>query len=120
MYATLAEVRVLFVDDHCEFVRTVTEQFLREHEVTHAASVEEAKSWLASEQYDVLLVDHDLTDGTGPDVIAYARSLGIASPVVAVSAHAAGNDALERAGARARCPKLRFHEVTAVLAKLQQ
>lgn len=109
-------MRILFVDDHREFARTVTEQFLAEHAVIHAGSVAEAKALIAAQRFDVMLVDHDLPDGTGPEVIAHARGLGVACEAIAVSAHEAGNDALERAGARTRCAKLRFHEIAAVLA----
>jgi CheY-like chemotaxis protein len=111
-------MRILFVEDHREFARSVTEQFLAGHDVTLAPTVAEARSRLAAERYDVLLVDHDLPDGIGPEVIAHARQLGVDSDAVAVSAHAAGNEALERAGARVRCPKARFHEIAAVLAAL--
>ncbi|WP_434419230.1 response regulator [Nannocystis pusilla] len=113
-------MRILFVEDHLEFARTVTVQFLAEHDVTLAASVSEAKVRLAAERYDVLLVDHDLPDGRGPEVVEYARARGILSDVIAVSSHEAGNEALERAGALARCPKGRFHEIGAVLTALRR
>jgi DNA-binding response OmpR family regulator len=113
-------MRILFVEDHLEFARTVTGQFLAEHEVTLAAGVAEAKALLAAESYDVLLVDHDLPDGSGPEVLAYARERGVASAAIAVSSHEAGNEALERAGALARCPKGRFHEIGVVLASVRR
>lgn len=109
-------MRILFVEDNLEFARTVTAQFLGEHAVTFAADVAEAKVQLAGDAFDVLLVDHDLPDGIGTEVIRHARSLGIDADVIAVSALDGNNEALEAAGARASCSKGSFEAIGAVLA----
>jgi len=109
-------VRVLFVEDHQEFARTVAAEFLGAHEVTFAADVRAGKLLLSAREFDVLLVDHDLPDGVGTDVVAHALAIGRPIDIVAVSSHDAGNAALVRAGARASCPKRLLHTIAAVLA----
>ncbi len=109
-------MRILFVDDHQEFATTVAREFLADHDVTFAADVRTGKHLLATRPFDLLLIDHDLPDGVGTEVIAHARALALSLDIIAISSHDPGNTALESAGARTRCPKLRFHEIAARLA----
>lgn len=107
-------MRLLFVDDHEEFVRTVRDVFLRSHEVDTATSLSEAVKALAAKSFDVILLDYDLPDGKGVTLLANL-SPGSATKVVAVSAHNAGNSALLRAGADVACAKANFAEIGSVL-----
>lgn len=109
-------MRILFVEDHLDFARTVIREFLDGHDVEIAATVHAAKGLLSTQDFDVLLVDHDLPDGVGTEVVAHARAIGAAVDIIAVSSHEEGNSALERAGARTRCPKGKFNEIMAVIA----
>ncbi|GAB2545110.1 response regulator transcription factor [Brachybacterium huguangmaarense] len=76
--ASDAPVRVMIVDDH-EVVRrgivTVIDASPRLAVVGEASSVEEARRRLPAVRPDVLVVDLQLPDGTGIDVMAAAREL---------------------------------------------
>jgi CheY-like chemotaxis protein len=60
--------RILFVENHQVFAHTVIEQFLSNHEVVLVATVAEAKQALTT-SFDVVLVDYDLPDGKGTEVV---------------------------------------------------
>jgi DNA-binding NarL/FixJ family response regulator len=65
---------------------------------------------LAEQPFDVVLLDYDLDDGKGTDLIEWIKQQSPRPAVVAVSAHQYGNDALLAAGADAVCSKGRFSE----------
>jgi DNA-binding response OmpR family regulator len=109
-------MRILFVEDHLDFAKTVIREFLEGQDVEIATTVQAARGLLSTHLFDVLLVDHDLPDGEGTEVVAHAIAIGAAVDIIAVSSHEEGNSALERAGARTRCPKGKFNEIMAVVA----
>lgn len=102
-------MRILFVENHVRFARTVIDQFLSQHEVTRSGSVERAKELAKENAYEAVLVDYDLDDAKGDVLVAWLRRTGFAGPVVAVSARDEGNEALMRAGASGVCRKGDFH-----------
>jgi DNA-binding response OmpR family regulator len=111
-------VRILFVDNHAEFTATVTRAFLEWHEVNFVPTIASARRALSNHRYDVALVDYDLDDGKGESLVRWARRVGHAIPIVAVSAHEDGNRALVRAGANAVCVKRHFARMLDTLAAL--
>ena len=60
---------ILWVENHARFVSAVR-QFLSGHEVAVVPAVERAISKLESATFDAILVDHDVDDGTGVEVLA--------------------------------------------------
>ena len=115
--AYLRTMRIFLVEDHLDFATTVIREFLAGQDVEIATTVQVAKGLLSTRQFDVLLVDHDLPDGLGTEVVAHAMAIDGPLDIIAVSSHEEGNSALERAGARTRCPKAKFNEIMAVIAK---
>ena len=112
-------MRILFVENHTIFAETVISEFLASHEVTVAPSLAAARQALAQSGFDVCLVDYDLDDGKG-DQLVREISLDLpALPVVAVSSHDIGNGALARAGARTICARPDFASINVVLANLR-
>jgi DNA-binding response OmpR family regulator len=107
----------LWVENHAAFTQIAGRQFLAAHDVTVVPSLAEAKSLLASSVFDAVLLDYDLDDGKGASLLAYLQELSARPIVVATSAHDAGNDVLLAAGADVACPKGRFPEIDAVLAR---
>jgi DNA-binding response OmpR family regulator len=83
-------MRVLIVDDHAE-VRDLLVRSLRHdgHEITAAATVEEAHGLLAAEAVDVIVLDVALPDGSGIDLCRALRRDGVRTPVLLLTAHAA-------------------------------
>lgn len=61
--------------------------------------------------FDVVLVDYDLDDGKGDDLVRELMSRVTRPEIIGISARPEGNAALRAAGADAVCSKLRFSEV---------
>jgi CheY-like chemotaxis protein len=108
-------VRLLWVENHAVFARMAGRQFLAAHELTVVPSLAAARAILESEAFDAVLLDYDLDDGKGVELVAFVRQRGDRVAVIAASSHAEGNAALLAAGADAVCPKMRFNEVESVL-----
>jgi DNA-binding response OmpR family regulator len=111
-------MRILFVDNHPEFTATVIASFLREHEVVVVPTIAGAKERLAASAFDVLLVDYDLDDGKGDELVRWLRGTDSGARIIAVSARDRGNEALVAAGANRVCPKIGFARIQAVLQEV--
>jgi len=108
-------MRILFVENHAVFAQTVIREFLPRHQVILVSSLAEARSQLASAHFDVILVDYDLDDGKGVEIVEETRARELPIRVIAVSSRAAGNEALLQAGADAVCSKLDFANIESIL-----
>ncbi|MGC4113666.1 MAG: response regulator [Myxococcales bacterium] len=108
-------MKLLFVENHAEFARIVVAKFLAAHEVGLVPSLADARRALATAAFDAVLVDYDLDDGKGADLVRELRQGGSRIPIIGVSARDDGNAALLAAGADTAVSKLRFGEVAAVL-----
>ena len=109
-------MRILFVENHAAFASTVMKAFLAAHEVTLVPTVSDALARLHDGgPFDAVLVDYDLDDGKGDEVVAAAVALSPRPRIIAVSAHERGNNALVAAGADAVCGKLEFQRISEVL-----
>jgi DNA-binding response OmpR family regulator len=111
-------LRILFVDNHREFTAVVVPTFLAAHAVTVVPTIEAAKAALDGSTLDVVLVDYDLDDGKGVELVRWVRTVGLPVRLIAVSARSDGNDALLAAGANRACPKTEFARIATVLASL--
>jgi DNA-binding NarL/FixJ family response regulator len=108
-------MRILYVENHAVFAANVCRQFLSTHTVTVVPSLSDARRELASANFDLALVDYDLDDGKGDQLV---RELASAHPQIisiGVSSHGNGNSALLRAGAAAVCSKMRFEDIQQVI-----
>ena len=112
-------MRILFVENHNAFARTVTEAFLGEHQVEIVPDIASAKRKFASGDFQCVLVDYDLDDGKGSEVVSWIKSSSESTPVVATSSHELGNAELVSAGADAICPKHQFHKISEVFEQLR-
>lgn len=111
--------RLLLVENHLVFARTVIEEFLTEYEVDVVTTV--ARAHAAIEEgavYDCVLVDYDLDDGKGDELIGVVRVISPEMPIVGVSARAGGNARLLAAGANMVCAKSDFTRVPRMLRSL--
>jgi CheY-like chemotaxis protein len=103
------QVRILFVENHTVFARTVIEQFLGNHQVVLVPTVAAAKQALGM-TFDAVLVDYDLPDGKGTEVVRALRAIGFEGNIVAVSSREDGNAELRAAGVTlAPFPQTREH-----------
>ncbi len=110
-------MRLLFVENHAVFARTVAEEFLTSFRIVIAPSREDARRHLATGTFEVMLVDFDLDDGKGDDLVRELRAQGFKGQIVAVSAREEGNARLLSAGADAVCPKGRFRDIQRIVKR---
>lgn len=97
-------VRVMLVDDHADFRHLVAAWVDREPGlvvVAQAGSLDEARRRAASVGFDVAILDMDLPDGVGSDLIAELREIcpGSAALVLSASLDAANLTRAKEAGA---------------------
>jgi CheY-like chemotaxis protein len=112
-------VNILYLENHAVFAELVSRQFLAGHRVTVVPSISAARIEISSGRYDLILSDYDLDDGKGEEFVRECRVSHPQLPVVAVSAHDAGNAALIKAGAWAVCSKMEFDHIGQVIARFQ-
>jgi DNA-binding NarL/FixJ family response regulator len=82
-------VRVLLVDDDPHFRRVVAQELvadLRIHLVAQAGSAREGMRLIAQHEFDVMMIDPNLGDGTGFDLIARMKSIRPGAEAVVISA----------------------------------
>ncbi|MGE3872171.1 MAG: response regulator [Parvibaculaceae bacterium] len=78
--------RVLYVDDDVALARLVQKTLGRRgFDVSHAGSLDDARSMLARDKFDVIAQDHYLPSGTGLDFLAELVAGNSATPVVYVT-----------------------------------
>ena len=110
-----APKRILFVENHATFAKTVTETFLADLEVVIAPSLAKARRELAGSGFDVVLVDYDLDDGKGDALVRELRANGFGGKIIAASSHDEGNASLLAAGADLVCRKADFRRIRGLL-----
>jgi two-component system, OmpR family, response regulator len=113
-------MRLLFVEDHERFARLVIRQFLGEHEVTVAPTLAAARRELVARPYYAVLLDYDLPDGKGVELLPDLERHGLAERVVGVSSREENNAPLVARGAAAVVSKMDFRRIEEVLARLRQ
>lgn len=113
-------MKILFVENHARFAQVVVKHFLAAHQVITVASIMQAKEALVSEAFDLILLDYDLDDGKGTELIPQLHTLTPRPFIIAASAHDKGNRALLNVGADEACRKTDFARIETVLLALQQ
>lgn len=112
-------MKILYVENHGIFAQQVTRLFLSVHQLTVVANLAEARNGLSKERFDLLLIDYDLEDGKGTELVKEVRKQNLAMLVIGVSAHNKGNQALLEAGANAVCSKMEFNHISEVIQRVQ-
>ena len=113
--------RLLYVETRARFAQVVCREYLADADVTVVASMAEAeRAATAGRDFDAILADYDLKDGTGTALVLSLRAKGVKAPIIAVAAHEFGNQSMLRAGANAICEKMNLEQVQAVLAAVMK
>jgi DNA-binding response OmpR family regulator len=107
-------MKVLWVENHESFAKLAAKQFLQDVELTVVPSIRAAKETI-SNGFDVALVDFDLDDGKGDELVRLLRAQEVRTMIVAASSHYEGNNALLAAGADTCCSKMKFGSIRHVL-----
>jgi DNA-binding response OmpR family regulator len=108
-------MNILYVENHAVFADNVIKQFLPRHLVTVVPSLSAARQAIPRGTFDFLLVDYDLDDGKGDELVRELRASGSQIVIIGVSSHDEGNEALVRAGATAVCAKTEFDHIQNVI-----
>jgi CheY-like chemotaxis protein len=108
-------MNILYVENHAILAANVIRQFLSQHSVTVVPSLSAARRALEVGHFDLLLVDYDLDDGKGYELVSELNTTGKAVTVIGVSSHDEGNAALLRAGAVVVCSKMQFDRIQRVI-----
>lgn len=90
-------VRVIVVDDDAHIRRVIAQELMSDRRtilVAEAPSLREGKRVVREHDFDVLLVDLNLGDGRGYDLIAYAKELRSSVEAVVVSVLEADDDVM--------------------------
>lgn len=104
-------MKLLYIENHPIFAKTVCQSFLKEHDIDIIPSIKEAAQKIRNEDYDIVLVDYDLDDGKGDEITKLIRSIRPNTKIIAVSSHKEGNDKIFNAGAHAICGKMEFQKI---------
>jgi len=104
-------LKILFIENHSVFAQQAKIYFLSEHQVTVVPSLATARSKLATDKFDLMLVDYDLDDGKGEELVRELREAGNKIRIIGVSAREEGNVALLQAGVDAICSKMEFDRI---------
>jgi two-component system OmpR family response regulator len=107
--------RLLYVETRARFAQVVCREYLAGADVTVVASLTDAERAATGRAFDAILADYDLKDGNGTELVRRLREKGVKVPIIAVSAHEFGNQAMLRAGADAICEKMNLERVQTVL-----
>ena len=88
--------KILIVDDDANMREGVADNLdIEGYETAQASSAAEAVAQVKKCAFDVILMDYNLTDGTGIDAIRQIRALNSESQILMVTAHASLDTALK-------------------------
>lgn len=86
-------MRLLLVEDTEDVADAIVASFQRRGDaIDHVASVEDAEDALAVQDYDVVVLDIGLPDGSGLDLLKSARSSGSRAPILMLTARSDVDD----------------------------
>jgi len=92
--------RALVVDDEMDICLMVTKYLQNVHfEADYALSVKEAFVQIKRQEYELMFIDLNLTDGSGFDVINYIYQLNLKSKVIVISAYDSEAEKAQKKGA---------------------
>ncbi len=77
-----------------------------------------ARKCLSEGQFDLVLLDYDLDDGKGIELVREIIGRSPRPKLIATSSHERGNRALLNAGADAVCSKMEFANIEQVIGSL--
>jgi CheY-like chemotaxis protein len=83
--------KALIIDDELEICLMISKYHQNlKFETQYGMTVKEARLKLLSSTYEVVLLDLNLTDGSGYDVVQYRNKLNLTAKIVVISAYDAG------------------------------
>src|SRR5437588_9052114 len=120
-YRSGKSLRILVVEDHSDTLQALSRLLTHfGHEISLADGAQHALNAIESEEFDVVLCDIALPDGSGYDVVAHAKRKG---PVTAVALSGFGAIVVIEIGREAGFEfylgkPVDFHELRSVLGQI--
>lgn len=111
-------MKILYIENHQKFSKLISRHLLSNHLVEVVPSIAEASLKISADSFDLVLLDYDLDDGKGSEIIPLLKTLPNRPKIIAVSAHEDGNNALLAAGADAVCYKKDISTIEGVIKSL--
>ena len=109
---------ILYIENHGRFADIVTAQFLASHEVERIPTIAGARELLNRREYEILIVDYDLDDGKGAEIVSEVASRKKRPRMIAASSRDEGNEHMMSCGADATCSKMDFDEIEEVISQV--
>ena len=89
-------MRILLLEDTEDVAEAIAASFMRSgHAVDHVMSCQAAEDLLAVQEYDLLILDINLPDGSGVDVLRSLRGRKMSTPVLMLTARLGVEDRVE-------------------------
>jgi two-component system response regulator TctD len=86
-------LKYLLIEDNERLAKAIQDRLLLDgHAVDRAGDIASAKHFVEITDYDLILLDIMLPDGDGRDFLAFQRTAGYATPVVALTARSEVSD----------------------------
>ena len=111
-------MNILWIENHQRFSQMAVKSFLGAHDVTVVPSLAAARLHLSETSFDLVMVDYDLDDGKGTEIVGEIVGRPSRPPLIAASSHLFGNQALIDSGADVVCSKMDFANIEQVIAGL--
>ena len=92
-------MKILHIEDNEDFRRHVAEEILSEHEIDGAEDGSLGINLFDSGNYDIVMLDYQMIEVHGPDVIRHIRRVNKEIPVIANSMEDRLNNELLELGA---------------------
>jgi DNA-binding NtrC family response regulator len=108
-------MKILYVENHLVFATQVASRFLSTHAETIVPSLSEARRILSVEKFGLVLVDYDLDDGKGAELVSEIQKLFPTLPTIGVSSHQEGNQAKLKEGTKAICAKMDMDRIETII-----
>ena len=112
-------MHILWVENNPRFIAAVR-SFLHPHDLVVVPSLRQARECLAHQTFDALLLDYDLDDGKGAELLSILSGSASRPLVIATSSHAVGNNKLLAEGADLVCSKRDFGQIEQMLKRVDR
>ncbi|HEY8934470.1 MAG TPA: response regulator [Cyclobacteriaceae bacterium] len=112
--------KALVIDDELDICLMITKHLRKmQFDVDYALTVKEARQKVRGSPYALMLIDLNLTDGTGIEVIDYINELNLDSKIIVISAYDSEASKVLKRGASFFIPKpFTFKKVDEALKSL--
>lgn len=98
-------MKILFIEDNLEFQHWVINDFLQDHDIVSSIDGSGGIKAFDEESFDLVLLDYQMDEVHGPEVIRYIRNKDGDIPVIAMSMEDRLNEELIVLGATAALAK---------------